>query len=679
MLNNLNLRARIAVPVILIGAAIVISIIAFQVVKSMQLAKSEACRTAEEMAYHYANKVENDLGLAMDAARTMAQTFETLKRTGQTNRTLLGQVLRDVLEKNPRFLASWTCWEPQALDGKDAEFADKPGHDKTGRFVPYYCRATGSITLEPLADYDKEGAGDYYLVAKKTGMETVVEPYWYDIAAAKKKVFMTSLVVPIRVNNQVVGVVGIDMDLAEVQKAVSAIHPYDAGWAVLLSHEGLYAAHKQADKVGKNQKDTKDDTGFQQRLATVLLKGESLQLEQPDAESKAMMLSQYVPIHIGQSKAPWSFNINVPMGKVLEKANQLTYISITIGTVGLALLAGVVLLLANRIARPIHQTVETLSQSSDQIASAARQVASSSQSLAEGASEQAASLEETSSSLEEMSSMTRRNAETADKVKDLGGEARRSGDAAMADMQAMNAAMAAIKTSSDGIAKIIKTIDEIAFQTNILALNAAVEAARAGEAGMGFAVVADEVRNLAQRCAQAAKETAAKIEDSVQKSIHGVEISAKVGRSLEEIVSKARQIDEMAAEVATASKEQNQGIGQVNTAVSQMDKITQSNAANAEESASAAEELNAQAEGLKDAVQNLLQIVGGLQASGQTVPASPPSETRAPSFDGQPAIPNNGNGSTSGKRTIRHAQSSPWIAKYPTSETVRGNSFKPMD
>jgi uncharacterized phage infection (PIP) family protein YhgE len=229
------------------------------------------------------------------------------------------------------------------------------------------------------------------------------------------------------------------------------------------------------------------------------------------------------------------------------------------------------------------------------------------------------------------------------------------------------------------VSKIIKTIDEIAFQTNILALNAAVEAARAGEAGMGFAVVADEVRNLAQRCAQAAKETAAKIEDSVQKSIHGVEISAKVGRSLEEIVSKARQIDEMAAEVATASKEQNQGIGQVNTAVSQMDKITQSNAANAEESASAAEELNAQAEGLKDAVQNLLQIVGGLQASGQTVPASPPSETRAPSFDGQPAIPNNGNGSTSGKRTIRHAQSSPWIAKYPTSETVRGNSFKPMD
>ena len=138
----------------------------------------------------------------------------------------------------------------------------------------------------------------------------------------------------------------------------------------------------------------------------------------------------------------------------------------------------------------------------------------------------------------------------------------------MGEMQAMSSAMNDIKSSSDDIAKIIKTIDEIAFQTNILALNAAVEAARAGEAGAGFAVVADEVRNLAQRCAQAAKETASKIEDSVQKSTNGVEISAKVAISLQEIVSKTRQVDELAGEVATTSVEQSQGIEQVNTAVS---------------------------------------------------------------------------------------------------------------
>ena len=624
MLNRLTLRTRIAVPVILIGTAIVVAIIAFQLAQTVQSAKAEACKTAEEMCYRYGNNVNSDLSLAMDAARTLAQSFETLKKGGQAGRPLLGQILSDALDKNPQFLATWTCWEPQALDAKDAEFIDKPGHDKTGRFVPYYCRATGAITLEPLADYDKDVAGDYYLVARNSGLETVVEPYWYEIAAAKKKVFMTSLVVPIRVENRVVGVVGIDMDLGDIQQDIAKIHPYDTGWAVLLSHQGLYAAHPQAGKVGKNQAESKEDPALSQRLASSIAKGEALQLEGIDPAGNIKVLRQYVPLPIGQAKTPWCFNINIPLAKVLEKPNQLARLSILIGAGGLLALTVVVLILAGRIASPIHQTVQTLSLSSDQIASAARQVGSSSQSLAEGASQQAASLEETAASLEELSSTTQRNAERAQQVKDLGCQARLSGDTAMADMKAMRLAMDAIKAASDGIAKIIKTIDEIAFQTNILALNAAVEAARAGEAGMGFAVVADEVRNLAQRCALAAKETASKIEDSVQKSGHGVAISAKVAASLEDIVSKARQIDDLAAEVATASKEQNQGLHQVNTAVSQMDTVTQSNAANAEQSASAAEELNAQAAGLKDAIQDLLQLVGGLQqARPQTSAAAP--------------------------------------------------------
>ena len=231
--------------------------------------------------------------------------------------------------------------------------------------------------------------------------------------------------------------------------------------------------------------------------------------------------------------------------------------------------------------------------------------------------------------------MTKRNAETAGKVKELGSQARQAGDLGVQDMTAMVSAMDDIKRSSDDIAKIIKTIDEIAFQTNILALNAAVEAARAGEAGMGFAVVADEVRSLAQRCAQAAKETAGKIEDAVLKSAKGAEISAKVAKSLEEIVGNARQVDELAGEVAAASQEQSQGISQVNTAVTQMDKVTQTNAASAEESASAAEEMTAQAEALKDAVAELLRLVDGQQAySAASVDSSAARRSRrAPGND----------------------------------------------
>jgi methyl-accepting chemotaxis protein len=217
--------------------------------------------------------------------------------------------------------------------------------------------------------------------------------------------------------------------------------------------------------------------------------------------------------------------------------------------------------------------------------------------------------------------MTRRNAENAQKVNDLAKHARAAADKGSNDMQAMSSAMEAIKGSSDDIAKIIKTIDEIAFQTNILALNAAVEAARAGEAGMGFAVVADEVRNLAQRSAQAAKETAAKIEGAIQKTAQGVDLSDKVAQSLHEIVGKTRQVDELAAEVANASREQTQGISQINTAVTEMDKVTQSNAANAEESAAAAEELNAQALLLKGSVGQLLALVGSEQMDSKPMKA----------------------------------------------------------
>jgi len=261
--------------------------------------------------------------------------------------------------------------------------------------------------------------------------------------------------------------------------------------------------------------------------------------------------------------------------------------------------------------RTLRRLAGDLHDGSNQVASAAGQLTASSQSVAEGSGQQAASIEETSSSLEEITSITRRNSENAGKANDLAKQALQAADKGSTDMQAMSAAMQAIKNSSDDIAKIIRTIDEIAFQTNILALNAAVEAARAGEAGMGFAVVADEVRNLAQRSAQAAKETAAKIEGAINNTGRGVDLSSLVAVALDDIVIKARQVDELITEVASASREQTQGITHIGTAVGQMDKVTQSNAATAEQSAAAAQELNAQSLAMKHAVAELISLVGG--------------------------------------------------------------------
>jgi methyl-accepting chemotaxis protein len=237
-----------------------------------------------------------------------------------------------------------------------------------------------------------------------------------------------------------------------------------------------------------------------------------------------------------------------------------------------------------------------------------------------------------------MSSMTKKNAETAAQAAGISAEAKAAADKGNAAMLKMGAAIQEIQKSASETAKIIKVIDEIAFQTNLLALNAAVEAARAGEAGKGFAVVAEEVRNLAMRSAEAAKNTASMIEESVQASRNGVAISADVAKTLEEITAASTKVNALVDEISAASREQSTGIDQVNTAVGQMDKVTQSAAANAEESASAAEELSSQAEQLNGMVRELIQLVSGAHAAGERAGASSRGQKRrTPALAGTPA------------------------------------------
>lgn len=277
--------------------------------------------------------------------------------------------------------------------------------------------------------------------------------------------------------------------------------------------------------------------------------------------------------------------------------------SIVVGMIGVYIVRNINLMLGINIAE--------LREGSEQVTQAAAQVSESSQSLAQGASQQAASLEETSASSEEINSMARRNTDNSRATAELLSASHGKVMMANHHLEEMERSMTAISESSGQISRIIKVIDEIAFQTNILALNAAVEAARAGEAGMGFAVVADEVRSLAQRSAQAAKDTATLIEDSIAKSAEGKDKVTQVASAIRAVTEDSAKVKVMVDEISLGSEEQSRGIDQIGRAISQMEQVTQTTAASAEEGAAAAEELNAQSETMRDAVDRLQTMVGG--------------------------------------------------------------------
>lgn len=325
----------------------------------------------------------------------------------------------------------------------------------------------------------------------------------------------------------------------------------------------------------------------------------------PESGIADVMFFRFSAESLHQAKEDWTQSIGkMRTGNMVDGLMTALVIIVLFAT-------AVSFVIRSQLAVPLARVTDGLSSASDQVSTTSVKLSTSSESLADGASRQAAALEQTSASLEEISATTKHNADSAQSANDLARQARAAAESGADEMKEMSEAMTAIKNSSDNIAKILKIIDEIAFQTNILALNAAVEAARAGEAGLGFAVVADEVRNLAQRSAQAAKETAAKIEDSIRKSERGVQVSAKVVQGFQDITDKVRKVDDLVEQIASASKEQSQAINQINTAVREVDTITQANAARAEETSTAAQELHTQADTLKEAMSNLLRLMGG--------------------------------------------------------------------
>ncbi len=327
--------------------------------------------------------------------------------------------------------------------------------------------------------------------------------------------------------------------------------------------------------------------------------------------------------------------------------------------------------IARSIAKPINDSIVKLDMGAGFVASASSQVSASSHCLAEGASEHAACLEQTSSAIEEMASMTKQNADNSQQANEMMHQTIGVANEAELAMKDLTKSMDEISQASNETAKIIKTIDEIAFQTNLLALNAAVEAARAGEAGAGFAVVADEVRNLAMRAAEAARTTASLIEGTVNKIKTGSELVLKTNDSFGRLAGGAKKIGDLIGEITIASQEQAQGIEQINSAVLEMDKVIQKNAAIAEESASASQEMSAQAKEMKDSVADLTTLVHG--SGARSTDAADSAAMRKEKDAGKKAAP-----AHPGDKNRENSVTAPQIAGF-NSRVSHGNKHNSQE
>jgi methyl-accepting chemotaxis protein len=430
---------------------------------------------------------------------------------------------------------------------------------------------------------------------------------------------------PIRSEDgEVIGVlyVGIPQEAASsLRRSIMDTQVGQTGYVFVLDSDGTYVISADGSRDGDVIWEAKDADGtpFVQEM-----------IEKAGKLDAAGIAEQRYPwknkgdtearVKVARIKyfAPWDWVIGVgsyedeffaARENIQETGNQAQTMLLIVS--GVALVAAVVtwFLISGGIAGKIRRVVRQLTSGAEEVASVAQQISGSSESLASSSSEQAASMEETSASVEEMTSMVKRNASHADEAKGLADTATSNAKQGTEAMAKMSAAIDDIKKSSDETAKIIKTIDDIAFQTNLLALNAAVEAARAGEAGKGFAVVAEEVRNLAMRSAEAARNTSEMITTAVANSERGVTISQEVGEFLSQIAEGSEKVNVLIGEIASASGEQAEGIEQINQAITQMDQVTQTTAATAEESAAAASELSSQAAEVMSTVEELDRMV----------------------------------------------------------------------
>ncbi|MBN1171792.1 MAG: methyl-accepting chemotaxis protein [Micromonosporaceae bacterium] len=558
-------------------------------------AQRDAVRYAETLTRQEAGLVDRELSLAMQSAADLARMLETATAQGMMSRAEVAETVKAVLRSHPEYVGSTAIWEPNAFDGKDAQFAGKPGHDATGRVLPYAYWSNGDVAVEAVTGYDDQGsAGDWYNVPKRTGKATIVNPYIYPVNGVD--VLMTTVASPMIVNGRFVGVTTYDISLAALQESISKIKPFGNGYAALVSQGGLLVAYPRAEKLN-----TAPPENLQSLIERARSSDEPQHRQGNDELSGADALQFATSITIASST--WTLITSSPMSRVLSDARAERNRLLLLAVVVLIALAGLAYLLGNRIAAPLtamaatlrrvqegdltprfpatrdretttmamalNTTLERIAQTVSAIKSNAAVLTRSSGELLEYGGrigQLASSTAERSTTVSGAATQVSTHARDATRsVDDVSHAIRQAAASASTTAEVAVGATASASTanqivqrlgvSSASIGDIVNTITTIASQTNLLALNATIEAARAGDVGKGFAVVAQEVKELASQTAQATGEitrTVQAIQDDATDAVAAIgQITSVIGQINNE---QATMVSDMSDQVTMAGR-----------------------------------------------------------------------------------------------------------------------------
>ncbi|WP_180141152.1 methyl-accepting chemotaxis protein [Desulfoluna butyratoxydans] len=622
MFGKMGLRGKMLLSicgVVLLSYSVSISYITYNASK---MARAEAEEKTLEIASNHGQMIKSELDRAMDVVRTVAHSLEGIKK-GDTDpdREQINAMLKNVLRQNPDFIAIDTCWEPNALDGRDAEFIGVPGHDDTGRFVPYWNRGSGNIEVEPLVNFDTEA---WYQDPKRSGREIITEPYVYPVGG--KDVLMATVVAPIMVEGRFLGIVAVDIALDTFGKMMEKVKPFGTGYGYLVSSGGYIVAHPADEFVGKNVRELV--TGkVQTSLLSALEEGQVFAVERETVKDGQMTFQVLAPITVGKTDTPWAIGIVVPLSKVMEGAVKLRNTSIVIGLAGFLMLVAVVWFIAIvLVVKPINGVVDglrdiaegegdltlrlpintqdeigelstwfnsfieklqrivgdlagqagamegasgalldvagDLSTRADNTSERATSVSGAAEEMTSNINGVAASMEQASANSDMVATAAEEMTATIGEVAKQSETARHISEKAVQQAGGASTKMARLGEAAAAIGSVTEAISEISEQTNLLALNATIEAARAGEAGKGFAVVAGEIKALANQTADATRDIKAQV-DGIQ-GITGESVA-----DIEEVTRVISEVNDIVGTIATAVEEQSVATREIAANISQ--------------------------------------------------------------------------------------------------------------